>query len=44
MLSYVLREIDPALWRQFKRRASAEGHTLKWVLFSLIRKYVSDGL
>lgn len=41
-MSYVLRGIDPALWRQFKRRAIAEGHTIRWVLLDLIRRYVSE--
>jgi hypothetical protein len=41
-MSYVLRGIDPALWRQFKRRVTAEGHTIKWVLLDLIRRYVSE--
>jgi hypothetical protein len=43
-MSYVLRGIDPALWRQFKKRAGTEGHTLRWVIVALIRKYIAEGL
>lgn len=41
-MSYVLRKIDPTLWKQFKRRVGAEGHTIRWVLLDLIRRYVSE--
>jgi hypothetical protein len=44
MTSYVLRDIEPTLWKKFKQRASAEGHSLRWVIVSLIKKYITDGL
>jgi hypothetical protein len=44
MTSYVLRGIEPALWKQFKKRASSEGHSLRWVIVSLIKRYISEGL
>lgn len=39
---YILKGIDPKLWQQFKQACTAQDHTLKWVLMSLIRAYV-DG-
>jgi hypothetical protein len=32
------------LWKQFQARAKAEGHTLLWVIWALIRRYVEKGL
>lgn len=44
MVDYYLRSIDPKLWAGFKKRAVSEGHTLRWVLLALIRRYVEKGL
>lgn len=43
MPSFILRNIDPQLWEQFKKRASAEGHPLRWTVLELIRRYILDG-
>jgi len=43
-LSFLLRNPDPALWAQFKARAATEGHSLRWVILELIRRYVARGL
>jgi hypothetical protein len=42
--SFILRHIDPALWSGFKARASSEGRTLTWIIYTLIRRYVEKGL
>ena len=44
MPSFILRKIDPELWAQFKARAEAEGHSLKWVLLRLIQRYIDRGI
>ncbi len=44
MTSFLLRNPDPALWKHFKARATADGHTMRWILLELIRRYVRDGL
>lgn len=41
---YILRNIDPKLWQQFKARALSEGRSLRWLLMELIRRYVKEGL
>jgi hypothetical protein len=44
MVDFIIRNIDAKLWRKFKRRAITEGHTLRWVLLELIRRYAENGL
>lgn len=44
MPSFILRNPDPDLWQAFKARAIREGHSLRWVILQLIRKYVEEGL
>lgn len=44
MPDYILRNIDPKLWKQFKVRADSEGRSLRWLILELIRRYVKDGL
>ena len=44
MPTYMLRAIDPDLWRQFKSRAALEGRSLRDVVTALIRLYVEKGL
>ena len=39
-VSFILRDCDAGLWRRFKAKAGREGHTLRWVLLDLIRRYV----
>lgn len=34
----------PVVWAKFQARARAEGHSLAWVLWELIRRYVVRGL
>jgi hypothetical protein len=43
-MSFILRDPDPKLWKQFKARAASEGRTLRWVILELIRRYVEKGL
>jgi hypothetical protein len=43
-MSFILRNPDPELWDAFKRRAAAEGRSLRWVLLELIRRYIAHGL
>lgn len=40
-MTYLLRGIDPALWARVKAKATAEGHSLRWVLLLLLRAYIS---
>jgi hypothetical protein len=44
MASFILRKFDDAVWAQFRARAQAEGHTLRWVISTLITYYVQHGL
>lgn len=41
---YILRNIDPSLWKKFKARAASEGRSLRWLLIELIKKYILNGL
>lgn len=41
---YILRNIDPKLWKQFKQRAELEGRSLRWLLLEFIKAYVTNGL
>lgn len=43
MAGYILRNVDPELWEQFKARAASEGHALRWILLALIRRYIERG-
>lgn len=43
-LNFILRSPDPSMWRKFKTRAAKEGHSLRWVILEMIRRYVEDGL
>lgn len=40
MSSYILRKIDPALWRQVKAKAASEGVTID----ALLRRLLADWL
>lgn len=42
-LKYTLRNIDPALWKAVKDRASFEGRSLSFVLRELLRVYAQEG-
>lgn len=44
MSDYILRNIDPATWDKFKSRAQKDGHSLRWVIVELIKRYIRDGL
>jgi hypothetical protein len=44
MTNYLLRDIPPDLWRQAKRKAQAEGHTLKWLVLRWLKQYVAGQL
>lgn len=39
--SFILRDIDPALWRKVKAKAALEGATVKAVILKLLAKWVS---
>lgn len=44
-MPYIIRKTaESPLWKQFQERAKAEGHTLNWVIWELIRRYVERGL
>jgi plasmid stability protein len=44
MSNYILRNADPELWQAFRARALAEGHSLRWLILELVRRYVAAGL
>lgn len=44
MASFILRDIDAALWADVKARADQQGHTLRWVLLALLRSYVQGNI
>lgn len=41
-LTYLLRGIDPILWRRVKAKAAAEGHSVRWVVLTLLQRYLTD--
>lgn len=43
-MTYLLRNIPDALWVQIKRRASTEGHQLRFILMKLLEWYAAHGL
>lgn len=42
--SYLLRDLDPVLWKRFQQRASSELRSVKAVLLRLIELYAKHGL
>jgi plasmid stability protein len=42
--SYIIRNADPELWHAFRARAATEGHSLRWLILELVRRYVAAGL
>jgi hypothetical protein len=42
MPSYILRNIDPALWARFKARSEAEGIPMRALVLLLVEAY-ADG-
>ena len=47
-MGYLLRGTSTppraAVWDAFRARAAAEGHTIVWVLWQLIARYVEHGI
>jgi hypothetical protein len=41
--NYLLKNVDPALWRRVKARAAAEGKTIRSLLLHWLRKYGGAG-
>ena len=39
--SFILRDIDPELWRRVKSKAALEGITIKHVILKLLAKWVN---
>ena len=42
MASYILRDIDPDLWRQVKSKAALEGVSVKALIEKLLRAWLSS--
>ena len=42
MASYILRDIDPELWKRVKAKAATQGQTVKDMIQSLLRADVGD--
>jgi hypothetical protein len=47
-MPYIIRNTSEGaqgeLWAAFRTRAQAEGHSIAWVLWQLVRRYVDRGL
>lgn len=44
-MPYIIRKTaENPIWKQFQERVKAEGRTLNWVIWELIRRYVEHGL
>lgn len=43
-MTYMLRVADKPLWKAFKARALKDGHSIRWILETLIRRYVDRGM
>jgi hypothetical protein len=43
-VSYILRNIDPALWRRVRRRVGAEGSTIREVMLLLLEEFAAGRL
>jgi hypothetical protein len=41
MASYILREIDPDLWRRVKSKAALEGVSIKGLIERLLRAWLA---
>lgn len=44
MSNFLLRNVDDPVWAAFRDRAYREGHTLRWVLLTLLESYIAHGL
>ena len=44
MANYIFRKVDDILWQAFRARAQREGHSLRWVLLTLVQRYITKGL
>jgi hypothetical protein len=42
-VSYVLRGVDPELWRRVKVQVATEGRTIRFVLLELLKVYAKHG-
>jgi len=42
--SYLMRDLDPVLWKRFQNRAASELRPAKAVILRLIELYVQHGL
>lgn len=43
-MTYLLRNIPDDLWIRVKRRATREGHPLRFILIKLLERYVAHGI
>jgi hypothetical protein len=44
MKQYILRNIDPDLWRETKARAALDGKPVRHILLDMLRYYADHGL
>ena len=44
MANYLLRSFDDALWLKVEARAKLEGRSLRWVVLTLLARYVDRGM
>ena len=43
-MTYLLRTIPDDLWARVKARAQKEGHTIRYIIVTLLKQYVRTGL
>jgi hypothetical protein len=43
-VTYLLRNIPDDLWIRVKRRATKDGHPLRFIILRLLERYASRGL
>jgi plasmid stability protein len=41
---YLVRDIPDDLWIRVKQRAAHDGHSLRWIILELLRRYTTSGL
>jgi len=44
LASYNLRDVPGALWRRVVRKARLDGRSIRYILITLLEKYVKEGL
>jgi hypothetical protein len=43
VINYVIRNIDPELWKEVKAQVATEGRSIRFVLLALLKVYAEHG-